>query len=90
MIHLLATGLDYRYVPEVDQDDLPAYETLDANEHALDPLETLTLLDRIGPANYVKLRLANRFFVAQRSGANTRGGPSDRRAGFSRRGRRSW
>ena len=68
LIHLLATGLDYRYVPEVDQDDLPAYETLDANEHALDPLETLTLLDRIGPANYVKLRLSNRFFVRNGAG----------------------
>ena len=63
LVHLLATRLDYRYVPEVDQDDLPAYETLDEREHFLDPLETLTLLDRIGPANYVKLRLANRFFV---------------------------
>ena len=68
LIHLLATGLDYRYVPEVDQDDLPAYETLDANEHALDPLETLTLLDRIGPANYVKLRLGNRFFARSETG----------------------
>ena len=68
LIHLLATGLDYRYVPEVDQDDLPAYETLDANEHVLDPLETLTLLDRIGPANYVKLRLGNRFFVRNGAG----------------------
>ena len=68
LIHLLATGLDYRYVPEVDQDELPAYETLDANEHALDPLETLTLLDRIGPANYVKLRLANRFFARSETG----------------------
>ena len=68
LIHLLATGLDYRYVPEVDQDDLPAYETLDANEHVLDPLETLTLLDRIGPANYVKLRLSNRFFVRNGAG----------------------
>ena len=68
LIHLLATGLDYRYVPEVDQDNLPAYETLDANEHALDPLETLTLLDRIGPANYVKLRLSNRFFARNGAG----------------------
>ena len=68
LIHLLATGLEYRYVPEVDQEDLPAYETLDANEHALDPLETLTLLDRIGPANYVKLRLANRFFARSKAG----------------------
>ena len=68
LIHLLATGLDYRYVPESDQDDLPAYETLDAIEHVLDPLETLTLLDRIGPANYVKLRLANRFFARSAAG----------------------
>jgi LPS-assembly protein len=68
LIHLLATGLDYRYVPETDQDDLPAYETLDMGEHALDPLETLTLLDRIGPANYVKLRLGNRFFARSETG----------------------
>ena len=68
LIHLLATGLDYRYVPEVDQDDLPAYDTLDAGEHVLDPLETLTLLDRIGPANYVKLRMGNRFFARSAAG----------------------
>ena len=68
LTHLLATGLEYRYVPESDQDDLPAYEVLDPHEHALDPLETLTLLDRIGPANYVKLRLANRFFARSAAG----------------------
>ena len=63
LIHLLTTGLDYRYVPETDQEDLPTYETLDTTEHVLDPLETLTLLDRIGPANYVRLRLANYFYA---------------------------
>ena len=63
LIHLLATGLEYRYVPEKDQGDLPAYETLDAAEHVLDPLQTQTLLDRIGPANYVRLRLANYFYI---------------------------
>lgn len=68
LTHLLATRLDYRYVPEAAQNDLPAYDTLDANEHVLDPLETLTLLDRIGPANYVKLRLANHFFAHNGSG----------------------
>ena len=68
LIHLLATGLDYRYVPETDQDDLPAYETLDTAEHVLDPLETLTLLDRIGPANYVRLRLANHFYARSGTG----------------------
>ena len=68
LIHLLATGLDYRYVPEVEQDDLPAYETLDASEHALDPMETRTLLDRIGPANYARLRLTNRFFARSSAG----------------------
>ena len=68
LIHLLATGLDYRYVPEADQDDLPAYETLDTTEHVLDPLETLTLLDRIGPANYVRLRLANRVYSRRATG----------------------
>ena len=68
LIHLLATGLEYRHVPEADQDDLPAYETLDAAEHALDPLQTLTLLDRMGPANYVRLRLANYFFTRRATG----------------------
>ena len=68
LIHLLATRLEYRYVPESDQDDLPGYETLDVNKHILDPLETLPLLDRIGPANYVKLRLANRFFARSKAG----------------------
>jgi len=68
LIHLLATGLEYRYVPEADQDDVPAYETLDAAEHALDPLQTLTLLDRMGPANYVRLRLANYFFTRRGTG----------------------
>ena len=90
LIHLLATGLDYRYVPEVDQDDLPAYETLDANEHVLDPLETT---DPAGPHRPGKLRQATAvqpLLRPQRSGADTRGGPSDRRAGFSRRGRWSW
>ena len=68
LIHLLATGLEYRYVPETDQNDLPAYETLDTTEHVLDPLETLTLLDRIGPANYVRLRLANHFYARRGTG----------------------
>ena len=67
-IHLLATGLDYRYVPETDQDALPTHENLDTTEHVLDPLETLTLLDRIGPANYVRLRLANRFYARRGTG----------------------
>lgn len=68
LIHLLATGLEYRYVPETDQDDLPAYDALDATEHVLDPLQTLTLLDRIGPANYVRLRLANYFHTRRGAG----------------------
>lgn len=68
LIHLLATGLEYRYVPETDQDGLPAYETLEAADHVLDPLETLTLLDRIGPANYVRLRLANFFYIRHGTG----------------------
>ena len=71
LVHLLATGLEYRYVPETDQDDLPAYDTLDAAEHGLDPLQTLTLLDRIGAANYVRLRLAN-YLYTRRGAANLR------------------
>ena len=69
--HLLATGLDYRYVPRTDQDDLPAHETVDATEHVLDPLQTLALLDRVGPANYVRLRLANHFY-SRRAGGQLR------------------
>lgn len=68
LIHLLATGVDYRYVPETDQGDLPAYETLDTTEHVLDPLQTLTLLDRVGPANYARLRLANRLYTRSGTG----------------------
>ena len=68
LIHLLSTGLDYRYIPRTDQRDLPAYDTLDATEHVLDPLETLALLDRIGPADYVRLRLANRFYARRGTG----------------------
>ena len=68
LIHLLATELEYRYVPETDQDHLPAYDTLDAAAHGLDALQTLTLLDRIGAANYVRLRLANYFYTRRDAG----------------------
>ena len=69
LIHLLATGLEYRYVPETDQDDLPAYETLDTTEHVLDPLETGSLLDRIGPANYVRPAAGQPLIRSPRIGA---------------------
>ena len=49
--------------------------------------------DPAGPHRPGKLRQATAvqpLLRPQRSGADTRGGPSDRRAGFSRRGRWSW
>jgi hypothetical protein len=57
------TRLAYRYVPYVNQDNVPPFETLDEAEHFLDPLETWTLVDRINAANYMKVAVVNRFFV---------------------------
>ncbi|MGQ4807322.1 LPS-assembly protein LptD [Candidatus Entotheonellaceae bacterium PAL068K] len=62
-IHLIETRLAYRYAPEVDQDDIPPFEVLNQDEHFLDPLETDSLVDRILPANYVKVLLSSRLFV---------------------------
>jgi hypothetical protein len=72
-LHTIAARLDYRYVPDVDQDDLPPFDTLDTQVHFLDPLETFTLIDRIEAANYAKVSLLNTLFVQSVSGA-TRGG----------------
>jgi LPS-assembly protein len=71
-IHTIATRLDYRYVPDVDQDDVPPFETLDEQMHFLDPLETFTLIDRIAAANYVRVSLLNTLFV--QSGYGIAGG----------------
>jgi len=62
-IHVVATRLDYRYVPRVDQGDLPAFDALDEATHFLDPLETVTLVDRMAAANYAKVSLVNRLFA---------------------------
>lgn len=62
-LHVIATRLDYRYVPRVDQGDLPAFEALDEATHFLDPLETVTLVDRMAAANYAKVSLVNRLFA---------------------------
>ena len=69
--HVIAARLDYRYVPRVDQDDLPAFDTLDATQHFLDPFETATLIDRIAAANYAKISLVNRLFAQGMWGAQT-------------------
>ena len=37
-----------RYVPDVPQRDIPPFEVLDEAQHFLDPIETQTLIDRIG------------------------------------------
>ncbi len=63
MVHVVTARLDYSYVPEVDQSNLPPFETLDEAQHLLDPLETSTLIDRIAAANYVKISLLNRLFA---------------------------
>jgi hypothetical protein len=68
-LHTIAARLDYRYVPDVDQTDLPPFDTLDAQVHLLDPLETFTLIDRIEAANYAKVSLLNTLFVQRVSGA---------------------
>jgi LPS-assembly protein len=63
VIHLIETRIAYRYVPRVRQDNVPPFEILDETRQFLDPLETLTLLDRITVANYTKISLVNRLFA---------------------------
>jgi LPS-assembly protein len=72
-LHTIAARLDYRYVPDVDQDALPPFDTLDTQVHFLDPLETFTLIDRIEAANYAKVSLLNTLFVQSVSGATVGG-----------------
>jgi LPS-assembly protein len=62
-IHLIETRVAYRYVPRVNQNDIPPFETLNEAQHFLDPLEDLTLVDRIAAANYVKVSLINSLFA---------------------------
>ncbi|PON15136.1 hypothetical protein C2W62_25435 [Candidatus Entotheonella serta] len=61
--HVMATFLDYRYVPRVNQDDLPGFETLDEAIHLLDPIEAIPLIDRVAAANYAKLSIEHRLFA---------------------------
>jgi LPS-assembly protein len=61
-IHMMSTYLDYRYVPYVDQDDLPAFEVLDETEHFLDPIEMIPLIDRVEAANYARLSFEHWLF----------------------------
>ena len=67
--HVIATRLDYRYVPRVTQRDLPAFEALDDELHFIDPLEAVTLVDRIEAANYAKASIVNRVFALGTWGA---------------------
>jgi LPS-assembly protein len=61
--HVMSTYLDYRYVPYVDQDDLPGYDQLDETVHLLDPIEAIPLIDRVAAANYAKLSFEHRLFA---------------------------
>jgi lipopolysaccharide assembly outer membrane protein LptD (OstA) len=62
-IHLMTWRLDYRYVPRLDQGDIPPFETLDEAQHFLDPLEDFTLIDRMNPVNYAKIWFIHRAFT---------------------------
>ncbi len=62
-VHVMATYLDYHYVPRVGQDDLPGFETLDEGVHLLDPIEAMPLIDRVAAANYAKLSFEHRLFA---------------------------
>jgi LPS-assembly protein len=62
-VHLIEPRIAYRYVAQVRQDDIPPFETLDAPQHFLDPLEDSPLVDRIAAANYVKVSLTNSLFA---------------------------
>jgi hypothetical protein len=59
----MSTYLDYRYVPRVDQDDLPGFETLDEPIHLLDPIDAIPLIDRVAAANYARLSFEHRLFA---------------------------
>lgn len=61
--HVMSTYLDYRYVPHVDQDDLPGFESLDEAIHLLDPIEAIPLIDRVAAANYARLSMEHRLYA---------------------------
>jgi LPS-assembly protein len=63
VVHMIESRLDYRYVPAVNQTDIPPFFALDEEVHFLDPIEAVTLIDRITAANYVKASLINRFYT---------------------------
>jgi hypothetical protein len=62
---MIETRVAYRYVPRVNQQDIPPFEALDERRHLLDPFETMPLIDRIRAANYVKLFLVNSLFIRE-------------------------
>lgn len=64
--HVMSTYLDYRYVPYVDQDNLPGFETLDEAVHLLDPIDAIPLIDRVAAANYARLSIEHRLFAHQK------------------------
>ncbi|MEE8300821.1 MAG: LPS assembly protein LptD [Candidatus Tectomicrobia bacterium] len=68
-VHVIESRVAYRYVPDVNQRDIPAFEALDATRHFLDPIETIPLVDRIQAANYAKFFLVNRLFIREPRGA---------------------
>lgn len=70
--HVLTPRLHYRYVPHVAQGDLPAFDTLEAETHFLDPLETLSLIDRIAATNYAKFSLVQRLLRLATTASGTR------------------
>ena len=61
--HVMSTSLEYRYTPDIDQDDLPGFESLDEALHLLDPIEAIPLIDRVAAANYARLSMAHRLFM---------------------------
>ena len=63
ILHMVEPQVAYRYIPRREQDDIPAFDTLDEAQHFLDPFENDTLLDRIAAANYVKVLFINRLYT---------------------------
>lgn len=73
VIHTITPRVAYRYVPAVQQNDIPPFEALDELVHFLDPLETFPLVDRIQAANYAKLSLLHRLYTRGTAATGTRG-----------------
>lgn len=72
LIHVVTPRLAYRYVPSVSQERLPPFFTLNEDIHFLDPLNNMTLIDRIKAANYAKVSLSNRLYTQSSTTSGTR------------------